>query len=154
MTLLGGSKNNDTNSNSNNISKCFRQKEKALTQWRTFREDLRHLSARSFLPSCDADGSFSARQCHILRQTYCWCALTDGEEVRGTFTWGISYEAHSSYINCYAFRTTGHCLILIQTDLFSRVLCNSTPCHVGPSVVWLVGLSVPFLGSGPKADVL
>jgi len=37
----------------------------------------------NFIPSCDADGSYSAEQCSGSTG-YCWCALADGKEVAGT----------------------------------------------------------------------
>ena len=36
-----------------------------------------------FTPSCDADGSFSAEQCHGSTGQ-CWCVKEDGSEVMGT----------------------------------------------------------------------
>jgi len=38
-----------------------------------------------FTPTCEADGSFSATQCHGYIG-FCWCATPDGTEVSGTRT--------------------------------------------------------------------
>jgi hypothetical protein len=38
-----------------------------------------------FRPSCEADGSYSSKQCHGSTG-YCWCVDSEGEEVKGTRT--------------------------------------------------------------------
>ena len=37
----------------------------------------------NFIPTCDADGTYSSMQCHGSTG-YCWCVTQDGTEIEGT----------------------------------------------------------------------
>ena len=65
-------------SSNNQMTEC--QKLKEIADQNSARHMLGH-----FTPTCEADGSFSATQCHGSTG-FCWCATPDGTEVSGTRT--------------------------------------------------------------------
>ena len=51
-----------------------------------------------FVPQCNDDGTFQAKQCHGSTG-YCWCATPEGTEIEGTKQFG------SSNVNCASSKT-------------------------------------------------
>merc|ERR1712015_388179 len=64
------------NNGSNNLSEC--QKKKNEADRNSTMGIIGH-----FIPNCEADGTFSATQCHGSTG-HCWCAMQDGTEISGT----------------------------------------------------------------------
>jgi len=82
----------------------------------------------AFVPMCEQDGSYSAKQCHSSTG-HCWCVLIDGNEIKGS-----RRTASETQIECGDVRAT-----VSTTSVQSRVAEDHHRYGLGMGVGMMVG---------------